>query len=1367
MYALAYDLLIAMATNEEGGKAGSLFVSCLVDESTGESVVGLCLKAGQLEMAALVLDMGGLRALQEGLNMFHANKKHESVLHDVMKLLLTRDHLKRIAAIAPSLGSTQELAKLIDMGYSPTLSAYVLRYYQHNLQGAIQWLVNDQNYDDIRHIGLQSSTVDLLLPSPHSMTSHYRLNAQVKETLLLSCSTSADMLSALRQVPRESFVPRLYAKEVEDDHAIAHPLGYTLPSMYQCLQVLEALNLEPGVRVLDIGTGSGYFVTLLATLMGNKATISSWEQDADRLAYAYIYMAQSVQDGHNIVYPNFVETFVCNAFLTSQCDDAVFDRVHVGASCPRESVDLLLQYVALHGILVVPIDGSLYRIHKNQPTNDWLQLPVEPLGAYSIESLTPPTLDVLASQLGQDHTRSFGLHGFEERAHVHKPRVLVMDEPDPTETQPPRMAVNMLFQVDLADTMSSCPQLVQQGRSHTGLVVTRVGPTPVQLKELSMGVKISDASLRVRWIGWILPGFDPNPESGLGVGDDQFSYAYDGRRKKKWHHGISDDYWKQSCKAGDVVGCLLDLDQGNMSFMLNGTSLGVAYSDLRREFPVGGYSPACSMDGGESVWFNFGVKAFLYPPSHPFCPLAEFAYLPLLDLPSSPDSTLFVAKHIHDDAVAATPLTDPTTTILLGRNKIQPLDSNLSWFYPRQGRHTRHMLSQDLQHDVRIALARTFLASHMSKMAPADLIAYLSVASEHPEVVDSLNVTAQDIPWLVDTMQRQLETAADAMVIEESRHPMSHRLMSLTPTVIVALKTLRTNLLDVDTAMEKGNAKGAMMHLQRATETLVSRTEREPGDHFQRCRAQLEATYQRLRSAAPSNDLISSSLQQPQHRLPILDKVALLKQALELFESLVSFPSQVPVDAVHGKCVGLSEAQSLRIEFDPRTVRTNWKLLFFKDAACTQRWPYVLSRDGFAPFIVPASHFYYTFQPDTTKTHFVPEWGYAFRVTPYIFARPTWSLWTAVQTHKSLQDMLITTDGAGSTWLQSILRYIRTPAAPEKVRVLSTLVLCLHRNRTRLPAALQPHLASFLWFVQPELNFLYRKSVKWRLHSNPYFQTLLQAVTSVSSVAEHRIQRCELIETVQGLDVMLPATWQPIIAKQFNPLTMLKQLFKQFEASIKTDVQRWHKNRRELWIRQVDQAYHPALLECGWATERNKWLRHVQAACTVGDVAMQLMVLAGFIDVESHTSSWGSQSYDWRKAVMGLTKTDLSEDAQLHVSGQWTDGHVVADNDLSASVAIDRMFEDSTKLFRVRQAENVHVIAAFEYKTSLIRKINVRLRKTYSNNSTPVTAGMVFVFPVYPTPEDMLKVGHYDYFTSDKYQSYVLNMRRRGLLPLP
>jgi hypothetical protein len=74
--------------------------------------------------------------------------------------------------------------------------------------------------------------------------------------------------------------------------------------------------------------------------------------------------------------------------------------------------------------------------------------------------------------------------------------------------------------------------------------------------------EIKIGTSKVIQIGWVLPGFDPNPESGLGVGDDAFSYAYDGRRKKKWFCGRSEEYCKQSCKAGDVVGCLLDLDEG-------------------------------------------------------------------------------------------------------------------------------------------------------------------------------------------------------------------------------------------------------------------------------------------------------------------------------------------------------------------------------------------------------------------------------------------------------------------------------------------------------------------------------------------------------------------------------------------------------------------------------------------------------------------------------------------------------------------------------------------------------------------------------------------------------------------------------------
>ncbi|KAF0719582.1 Aste57867_932 [Aphanomyces stellatus] len=1337
--------------------------------------------------------------------------------------ILTRDNMKRIAALDNATCSTPaELIKLAEMGFSKALSTYVLKYYPHNVPGACQWLLNESNLEDIHRIAvLQPRIVDYGSP----FSTHFRLNSNVKESILLACaSTSRELLHVLREVPRESFVPSLYEKEVELDSAIAHPLGYTLPSMFQCLQVLEALSLEPGLRILDIGTGSGYFVTLLARLMGENASITSWEQDADRLAYAFVYMAQSVQDGQSVIYPKFMESIrfeVCNAFLNDH-EGATFDRVHVGASCPTESVDLLLQYVALHGILVVPIDGTLYRIHKTQNTNDWRALTVEAIGTYSIESLTAPSLETLSKSKGQ------GLHGFEEQTRTKLPNVLTLNEVAEHKAYEYPVEVNMLFCVK---SLSKSSQF-QQGRSDAGFVVTRVGTMPVQLKELSMGVKISDASLRVSnrgsfgtacanvcvrgggvWfyevrigtskviqIGWILPGFDPNPESGLGVGDDLCSYAYDGRRKKKWHNGVSDEYCKQSCKAGDVVGCLLDLDQGIMSFLLNGAMLGVAYSDLPREFPVGGYTPACSMDGGESVWFNFGVKPFLYPPSQTFCPLAHFQSPPLLGIPSDLPPVL-VAKQVHFDAVYATGVDDADGSVMyhIPHDKIIPVDHALSAYLHPHGR-SRSTMNMELLHDLRIAMARSFLAAHQADLSPPELAAYLGQASECPRLKpEELHVPTSQLAWMVDAMLRQLESASDSLIVEESRHPISHRLMSLTPTVIMALKTLRTSLLDVEAQMEKGNSKAALLTLQRATESVLSRTERESGDHFQRCRSQLETTYQRIRSA--SSDYAFPETPNYDRR-PTLEKVSHLRQALELFESQVSFPSRVPVEAIHGKYVGLPEALSLKVEFDPRTLRTNWKLLFFADAACHQRWPWVLSRDGFAPFIVPANHFYYSFLPDTSKNHFMPEWGYAFRVTPYVFhpQRTTslgWSLWTVVQKQPSLQDNLIQSIHATS-WLQGILRYVRTPAAPEKVQVLSTLVLCLHRNRSTLSPDLQPILSQFLWYLLPELNLLYRQSAKWKLHSNPYFQTLLQTMTTLSTVVHTRIQRYgvhvfgyhadmhlwhqDLLETVDGLDVMQPSIWQPIVAKQYNPLHMLKQLFKQFESSIKSDVQRWHKNRRELWIRQVDQAYHPALLshclcvfnetllpgarEGNWTSERNKWLRHLQAACTVGDIAMQLMVLAGFIDVDSHSSSWSCQSLDWRKAVMSLTKTDLSEDGQLHVAGHWTDGVVVSENDGGGSV-VDRMFEDSPKLFRVRQSENVHVIGAFEYKRSLIRKIQFRLRKTYTNNNTPCTAGMVFVFPDYPTPEDMMKIQHYDYFTSDQYQTYVYNMRRQAMLPMP
>lgn len=82
--------------------------------------------------------------------------------------------------------------------------------------------------------------------------------------------------------------------------------------------------------------------------------------------------------------------------------------------------------------------------------------------------------------------------------------------------------------------------------------------------------------------GW----FAPNSETGDGVGDDAYSYAYDGSRGICLHQSQSQPYGSgtgssgsnpRKWKAGDTVGCWLDLQRGEISYSLNGESLGVAY----------------------------------------------------------------------------------------------------------------------------------------------------------------------------------------------------------------------------------------------------------------------------------------------------------------------------------------------------------------------------------------------------------------------------------------------------------------------------------------------------------------------------------------------------------------------------------------------------------------------------------------------------------------------------------------------------------------------------------------------------------------------------------------------------------------------
>lgn len=63
-------------------------------------------------------------------------------------------------------------------------------------------------------------------------------------------------------------------------------------------------------------------------------------------------------------------------------------------------------------------------------------------------------------------------------------------------------------------------------------------------------------------------------QEGFVIGDDEYSLAYDGCRRLIWYNAKSEKYYDRPCwKAGDILGCLLDLNKLEIIFSINGVRL--------------------------------------------------------------------------------------------------------------------------------------------------------------------------------------------------------------------------------------------------------------------------------------------------------------------------------------------------------------------------------------------------------------------------------------------------------------------------------------------------------------------------------------------------------------------------------------------------------------------------------------------------------------------------------------------------------------------------------------------------------------------------------------------------------------------------
>jgi protein-L-isoaspartate(D-aspartate) O-methyltransferase len=86
----------------------------------------------------------------------------------------------------------------------------------------------------------------------------------VREQIESRGITNARVLAAMTKVPRHEFVPEHLVDAAYEDHPL--PIGYnqTISQPYIVALMTELLQLRPGAKVLEVGTGSGYQAAILA-----------------------------------------------------------------------------------------------------------------------------------------------------------------------------------------------------------------------------------------------------------------------------------------------------------------------------------------------------------------------------------------------------------------------------------------------------------------------------------------------------------------------------------------------------------------------------------------------------------------------------------------------------------------------------------------------------------------------------------------------------------------------------------------------------------------------------------------------------------------------------------------------------------------------------------------------------------------------------------------------------------------------------------------------------------------------------------------------------------------------------------------------
>jgi protein-L-isoaspartate(D-aspartate) O-methyltransferase len=158
------------------------------------------------------------------------------------------------------------------------------------------------------------------------------------------------VLQAMRRVPRHLFVPRLWRRVAYADRPLPIGHGQTISQPYIVALMTQLLEVEPGAKLLEVGTGSGYQAAVLSELTPHVFTVEIIRDLGE----------EARQRLHTLGYRT-VKARTADGYFGWQ-EEAPFDGIIVTCAAGHVPPPLLAQ-LREGGRMVIPV-GGVFQVQR-------------------------------------------------------------------------------------------------------------------------------------------------------------------------------------------------------------------------------------------------------------------------------------------------------------------------------------------------------------------------------------------------------------------------------------------------------------------------------------------------------------------------------------------------------------------------------------------------------------------------------------------------------------------------------------------------------------------------------------------------------------------------------------------------------------------------------------------------------------------------------------------------------------------------------------------------------------------------------------------------------------------------------------------